>query len=101
MGFLKTELVKTHALVHLLQVQQALLPLLEQITFVNRVLLICLSPFKMNVYGMEKGALLQETHAVHLIPHHTLLDNCKHPQVRTSKDDYVAIKVEIMGVPVL
>jgi len=94
MGFLKTELVKTHALVHLLQVQQALLPLLEQITFVNRVLLICLSPFKMNVYGMEKGVLFLETHAARLIPHHTSLHDDKLPQVIILKDGYAAHSVD-------
>jgi len=97
MGFLKKDLVVMHALVHLLL---TLLPLLEQITFVNQVLLI-FSAFTMNVYGMEKGVLFLETHAALLIPHHTSLHDYKPPQVIILKDGYADMKVEIVGRPVL
>ena len=104
MGFLKKDLVKMNALVHLLLILgQALLPLLEQITFVNQVLLMrpIFSAFTMNVYGMEKGVLFLETHAACLIPRHTSVHDYKLPQVIILKDGYADMKIKILGTPVL
>ena len=98
MDFLKTGVGLMLAHVHLMQVVEVLLLLLEQTTFVNQVLLMnqTLSAFTMKFFGMEKGALSVETLAARIIRHRTLLHNYKHPQVITLKGAYVDIKIEIV-----
>ena len=84
--------------VRLMQVVEVLLPLLEQTTFVNQALLMnqTYSAFTTKFFGMEKGALSVETLVVHLICHHTLLHNYKHPLVIALKGVYVDMKVEML-----
>ena len=99
MVFLRTELVVMLVLVHqiiIMEVVETLLHLLEQTTFVNQARLhFQLSPFRMNAFGMEKGALSVEILAARSIPHRTLLHNYKHPPVIALKAAYVDIKIEI------
>ena len=100
MGFLSREVALMPAHVHLLRVVQVAgsLPLLKHIISVNQDQLMgqTFSCSTMRFFGMEKGAFSLETHAVRLVPHHSLLYNCKHPQVMILKDGYVDMKVEIL-----